>query len=193
MAHIAKSGWSIAPPAGWTYTQGGTTTLATSRRAVLGVRTFDVAAPTELEAKRFETFERLASDMELTFPKKKLVWPKKAAKIIEVGALKVSLYQFDGLTRVMKSGPVLVFETKIGDGTELLGAGYVPADDDENADAAIMKALSSLKHDTEPPPAAAPATSAPPSAAPSAAPSSAPAPAPDGKKYQTAPKAKAKP
>ena len=158
-ARLDHSDWRIEPPANWTYAQG-TMVIASHDGSVLAA-TVEPAGPAKLNrAKRDELFANLVSELKITLPKKKFVWPKKADQTLDAGPLKVSLYQLD-VTREGKKGPLLFFSVTPAEGEGMLGAGFVPDDDSTNADQAILAAIRSIDQLVVAPQGAEPAVTAP--------------------------------
>lgn len=177
-ATITRTSWTFEPPAGWTYAQLEDATLALSGNAAVAVIVYPAPEPKKEAAQR----DLIAAEVikKLAVVTKKLVWPRKPDSVAP-GALKVSLYQFDGAKREDKPGALLFFTTKLPDGKALLGAGFDPEADTTKADEAIMAAVGSIaaQPDAAPPPPAAPAPAAAPAPPGAAAPPAAtPTPTP---------------
>jgi hypothetical protein len=173
VARIRKSGFGIAIPQGWTYAQQDDATLVTTESAEFAVTTYDAGADTKTtNANRDAAFDALVKLLAVTTPKHKVAWGH-AAKKSKVGALDMSLWQADDVTRTDKKGSVLVFGAPLPDKTFLLGAGFVSNDDKSDADKAILAAIDSIA-----PTPAEPAPTPSPPAAPSATPSSSATPPP---------------
>lgn len=144
-ARIAATEWTFEPPPGWRYAQEQEATVALSESAALAVMIYEVAEPKVDAARRDQISSSITLRLGVGLAKnKKLVWPKKPDNIVAVGALKVSLYQFDGAHRDATTGPLLMFTAKLPSGQSLLGGGFVSDDDATNADKAILKAIGSL-------------------------------------------------
>jgi hypothetical protein len=153
-ARITTSGWTVRAPEGWTYAQEEAATVATSKGAALAVTAYETTGNGKKdEAARNETLAMLITRLEISFPKAKkkkvVAFPKKVQKTIEVGTLKVGLVQLDGASRDASKGPLLAFDTRLPEGKALLGVGFVPNDDDSNADAAILESIESLAQDED--------------------------------------------
>jgi hypothetical protein len=99
-------------------------------------------------------------------PKHKIPWstPRKKSKI---GALEIWFWQADDVTKGLKKGPVVLFAAELPDKAWLLGAGFVPDDDKNDSDRAILASIESIGP-TPPPPAPPPPP--PPPAPPAASP-----------------------
>jgi hypothetical protein len=168
VARIRKSGLGIAVPQGWTYAQQDDATVVNTAAASFVVTTYDAGADAKATAaNRDAAFDALVRLLGVTPPKHKVNWAH-AAKKSKVGALEISLWQADDVTRADKKGPVLVFGGTLPDKSLLLGAGFVAEDDKTDADKAILASIDSIA--ALPADASAPASDA--STAPSAAPAS---------------------
>lgn len=161
-ARIGKSGMTASPPAGWVYAQMPDHLVAQSTAAAVAVLVTD-AFPDKKKKKELKDAQNalitsLAEKVGVTFPKlekkwKKQkkeglavpTWPRKAQGTKEVGEVKFALYQFDGAMRGEKKGPMLVFTAPVDDGHIVAGAGFVAADDDSDADGAILTMIESIK------------------------------------------------
>jgi hypothetical protein len=143
-ALVQDSGWTVAPPPGWTYAQNTEGTLVEAHGTALGVVAYDVPAK-KADHRRDEVLHAVLAKLGVTFPKAaKLTWPKHPDKVTKVGKIAVSLFQFDGASREKKPGPVLVFSARLSASKMLLGVGFVPDDDDTGADEAILKLIDSI-------------------------------------------------
>jgi len=150
LARVKRSGFSIGVPNGWTYAQTDDATVMTSNDAMLVASTFDLVAS---EANREGAFAALVNLLGVSPPKHKIAWATPAKKV-KVGALDVSFWQADDVTKGLKKGPVLLVGIELPDKTWLLGAGFVPSDDKSDADKAILGAIESIGPTPPPPPAA---------------------------------------
>ena len=145
-ARIAGAGALVFTPApGWIYAQGSDVTVAQTGDsgpavAAIGYETGDAKKE---GPSRDASLDLLVSKLGVTPPKKKIPW-KKPLETKDVGGLKVSLWQIEGGARGDKKGPLLVFAAPLETGTALLGIGFVPDDDQSNADAAILKSIESI-------------------------------------------------
>jgi hypothetical protein len=150
-ARITTSGWTVRAPEGWTYAQEEAATVASSKGAALAVTAYEITGKAKAdEATRNEALAMLITRLEVSFPKAKkkvIAFPKKVQKTIEVGTLKVGLVQLDGASRDASKGPLLAFDSRLPEGKALLGIGFVPNDDDSNADAAILESIESFAQD----------------------------------------------
>jgi hypothetical protein len=150
-AKIAKTDLALTPPSGWTYAQTDAATVAQvdDGGATVAATGFE-ADPKEagnakkLADDRQAAFESLAKAIGVTPPKAKVNWKKKPDDVKKVAGLSVALWQLDGGARGDKKGPLLVFAADIADGKELIGIGFVPADDESGSDEAILKAIDSI-------------------------------------------------
>ena len=136
---------TLAPPPGWTFAHATGGTIALSNTSAIAVAVFAIENPKK-PPPRALALAAIVEKLAVTFPKRKgkLDFPKRADKTSTVGTLKVAFYQLDGAVRETKKGPLLVFTTSAPEGGFLVGAGFVPEDDDSNADAAILKAVESI-------------------------------------------------
>jgi hypothetical protein len=142
---IQSSGWSLAPPPEWTYAHETAALLARTQSASLGVTIHETGDKKTAAAKRVEALELVAHKLGLTAPKKKVVWPRKPAKVLPVGDVKIALYQFSGFTQEQKPGALLVFTSKLSDTQSLLGVGFVLESDTHDADKAVLTSVESLR------------------------------------------------
>jgi hypothetical protein len=113
------------------------------------VSTFDLVSS---EANREGAFAALVNLLGVSPPKHKVGWTHPVKKS-RVGALEVSFWQADDVTKGLKKGPVLLFGTELPDRTWLLGAGFVPDDDKSDSDKAILASVESIVPTPPPPPA----------------------------------------
>jgi hypothetical protein len=145
---IAGSGLTFEAPEGWTYAHDDDATIVRSDQAVVVLRTCaqcDAKGAKESAAARDEVAGKLLAQAGAAPPpKKKLPWPKRPQQVLEVGKLRVSLWQIDKATRDGKAGPLLLLSAPLGEGRAVTGVGFVAEDDHSNADAAILRALKSL-------------------------------------------------
>lgn len=157
---IQETGWTIAPPAGWTYAHASDATMVVSEKSAIVIEA--VPVPNPKKPPRAQALASVVEKLAVKFPKRKakLDLPRRADKTTAIASLKVAFYQLDGAVRDAKKGPLLVFAANLPEGSLLVGAGFVPDDDKSNADAAILKAVESLA--TTPP--TTPQAKAPPAA-----------------------------
>jgi hypothetical protein len=147
--------WTLGTPEGWKYAVEADGVLADSADATLAVTTFEApadkkpAAAKAKNAKRDETVAVLLEKLKIT-QEKKLSFPSKAQKSSKVHGVDIALYQFSGAKRSGEPGPLLVFIAQLTPQRVLVGTAFVAERDTTNADAAILKVISSF----EPPPAA---------------------------------------
>jgi hypothetical protein len=150
-ARIPGATLTIVPPTGWTYAQEAQVTVALSKSSALALHAVPDAKPKAAPSP--ETLALLLDRLGVRFPKRKgrIVWPKrKADQVLKVKELSVALFQLDGAERDGHKGPVLLFSAR-GGGAEplLVGAGFVPEDDDSKADTAILSSIESLSQATD--------------------------------------------
>ena len=143
-ARIQESGWTVHPPNGWKYAQEASGTVAETPHAALVVTTQVPAKDEKDNAVYRSALARAAVRLEVQTKKGALELPKKPEKVVVVGPLKISLHQVDHANREGKKGALLVFWTKLPEGANLVGMGFVADDDDTKADQAILDAVSSL-------------------------------------------------
>jgi hypothetical protein len=148
-SRIPTSSWTIAPPSKWKYAHGTEATVAKTDGAGIAFLVHEPGDKKTAGPKRSAALETVARQLGLTMPKHKVVWPGKPAKVMTVEALKVSLYQFGGFTLEGKAGELLVFTTRLPEGTSLLGGGFVLETDKTDADKAILTCLESLRHEPD--------------------------------------------
>lgn len=141
---IQASSWTVEPPASWIYAHEGDATVAKTDGAIVAIVVHETGPKKGESANRSSAFDAVVKKLGLTMPKK-APWPDKPAKVLAVGAAKVSLFQFDGVTREGKSGALLAFTSRLSDKESLLGAGFVLDSDTKDADKAILKCVQSLR------------------------------------------------
>ena len=105
---------------------------------------------------REAAFVALVKLLGIATPKHHVAW-RSPLKETKAGALKVLLWQSDDATRGDKKGPVLVCGAELPDKSWVLGAGFVPADDNTESDKAILAATESLAPSPPTPPRPTPA------------------------------------
>jgi hypothetical protein len=137
-------GWQFAPPTTWIYAQGEEVTIATGKNAMIGVTVRHVVDVKKERADREEGLRHLAGQLGVTLPKKKILIAKKPDQKQKVGEVDVELYQFEGAKLDGRTGPLLFFVAKASKEQALIGVGFVPDNDSDNADQAIMGAIESL-------------------------------------------------
>jgi len=143
-ARIKQSGFALEPPFGWYYAQEQALTVASTRTAVMAVTAHDLEAGKKEAQSRLATLDLLFARMGVTTGKKKLVWPKKADDTLEAGALTISLWQIEKVTRDKVKGVLLVFWATPSEGKGITGSGFVANDDVTKADEAILKSIKSI-------------------------------------------------
>ncbi len=143
-ARIGQVGWQFAPPATWIYAQGETLTIATGKNAVMGVTVHPIVDVKKERAEREDALRLVTKQLGVTLPKKKTYITKKPDQKQKVGDVDVDFYQFEGAKLEGRTGPLLFFVAKASKERVLIGVGFVPDDDDDNADQAIMTAIQSL-------------------------------------------------
>lgn len=143
-ARIGQLGWQFAPPASWVYAQGEDLTIATGKNAVMGVAVHPTVDVKKERAAREEALRLIAGQLGVTLPKKKSFIAKKPDQKQKLGEFDVDLYQFEGAKLDGRTGPLLFFVAKASSERVLVGVGFVPDDDSDNADQAIMTAIGSL-------------------------------------------------
>jgi hypothetical protein len=153
-ARIAQVGWQFAPPVNWIYAQGEDLTIATGQNAVMGVSVHQVVDAKKERADREEALRLIVGQLGVTLPKKKSYIAKRPDKKQKVGQIDVDFYQFEGAQLDGRMGPVLFFVVKASNEQTLMGVGFVPNDDGDNADQAIMTAIESLEPSTNDAPTA---------------------------------------
>jgi hypothetical protein len=155
-ARIRNSGFHIAVPDGWGYAQQEDATLVTRDEAVMAITTFGGWPDARTsDANREHAFDTLVSLLGVTSPKHRVVWARPSQKR-KAGAIELSLWQADNVSKAAKKGPVLVFGAELPDHTWVLGAGFVPDDDKSDADKTIVGAIESIAASPPPPPPASP-------------------------------------
>jgi len=143
-ARVGQVGWQFAPPASWIYAQGDELTIATGKNAVMGVAVQPIVDVKKERAEREAALRLIAGQLGVTLPKKKTFIAKKPEHKKKVGDVDVDFYQFEGAKLDGRTGPILFFVAKASNEQILVGVGFVPDDDSDNADEAIMTAIGSL-------------------------------------------------
>jgi hypothetical protein len=154
-ARVVDSGLTFEPPAGWEYAQQKDAAIATSSGASLAMTTHDIGDPHDLRKQltlRLAAFDALLKVMGVTPPRARYFWMKAPEMVKTIGALKVTLWQLDGASRDKSKGPLLIVAAPLSATKALIGAAYVPDDDKSGADAAILKAIDTLKTSDAPSP-----------------------------------------
>ncbi len=146
-ARIAGIALKFEPVVGWTYAQEEKATVAQTdaESACLGLAGHeapDAKDAKKLEAARQAELESLVAQLGITMGKTKVPW-KTAGDKLEVGALKLQVWEIKGVTRGAKKGDLLVIASAPGDGKALLGVAFVPGDDDQSGEK-IMTAIQTL-------------------------------------------------
>jgi hypothetical protein len=141
--YIKQSGYTFEPPVGWGFAQEPTFGIAATKTATMAVTAQDIADPKKEAQSRQVAAELLMARMGVTPPKKKLALPKKPADTLDVGALKVALWEVEKATRGTEKGALLVFWTKLSDTQGIAGAGFV-SDTDTAAPESILKAVKTI-------------------------------------------------
>jgi hypothetical protein len=139
-ARIGASSLAFTPPVGWKWARYEDAAVARADDASMAI----TIAAKHTALALFTSFDLLVTRMELTPLNKKPQWWLKQGEAQTVGTLKFSMWEVSGGARGTKSGPLLIFTAMLPDRTELLGIGFVPADDKTNASEAILKAVSSI-------------------------------------------------
>jgi hypothetical protein len=135
------------PVVGWNYAQGEKSTVAqtgteTACYALAGHEAPDAKETKKLEAARQAELEVLAGELGVTFGKAKVNWKSPVDKM-EVGALKLEIWELKEVTRGAKKGDLVVVASAPADGKALLGVGFVPKDDDQSG-GKIMTSIQTL-------------------------------------------------
>jgi hypothetical protein len=117
--------------------------------AVLAVTTFDRLDKTR---NREAILRELTEKVGVLVPARKDLLPKKPHKRQAVGAITLSLYQFDRVRRSQRDGMMVVFTSDLPSSAAVLGLAFVASDDKSQEDRAIVRAIESLS----PPEAASP-------------------------------------
>lgn len=146
-ARVAGVSMTIEPIAGWVYAQGEKATVSTAGEAAacLGVAGYD--AGDGKDAKKFEAarqaeLEVLLGELSITLGKAKVAWKNPSDKL-EVGELKLDVWEVKDVTRGEKKGDVLLVAGPPADGKALIAVGFVPKDDDQSG-GKIVQALQTL-------------------------------------------------
>ena len=96
----------------------------------------------KVEAARQTEFDVIAAELGITMGKAKVPW-KSAGDKLEVGALKLQVWEIKDVTRGAKKGDLLVIASAPADGKALLGVAFVPKDDDQSGEK-IMTSIQTL-------------------------------------------------
>jgi len=142
-AQLEGPGFTVELPPKWRYAQGSLI-FAVADGSVLAVTAQPQEANKADRVRRDDALAVLIREMKIELPKKKLVWPKKPDHIVDAGDYQVALYQFESVAREARKGTLLIFSINPPNDDGLLGGGFVPDDDDSNADRAIMRAIRSI-------------------------------------------------
>lgn len=146
-ARIAGISLRFEPVMGWTYAQTEKATIATTGTdtACLGLAGYDVPDVKDtkkVEAARQAELDVLVTELGLTLGKLKVAW-KSPVDQLEVGALKLQIWELKDVTRGGKKGDLLLVASPPNDGKALLGVGFVPKDDDQSG-GKIMTSIQTL-------------------------------------------------
>lgn len=147
-ARVAGIALKFEPVVGWNYAQGEKATVSQTgaESACLGMAGHEAPADAKeakkLEAARQAAFEVIVGELGITMGKVKVAW-KSAGDKLEVGTLKLQVWELKGVTRGAKKGDLLVVASAPGDGKALLGVAFVPGDDDQSGEK-IMTSIQTL-------------------------------------------------
>jgi hypothetical protein len=142
-ARIKQSGYAFEPPVGWAFAQEEALTIASTKTAGMAVTIQDIADPKKEAQSRQAAVDMLMARIGVTPPKKKLALPKKPGDVLDLGSMKVSLWEVDKASRSDAKGALLVFWAKPSDKQGITGAGFV-SDADATSAEAIIKAVKSI-------------------------------------------------
>jgi hypothetical protein len=144
-ARLGQVDWQFAPPVSWIYAQGEDLTIATDKKAVMGVTIHQTVEVKNRRAEREEALRLIARQLGVTIPKKKSFIPKRPEHKQKVGDLDADFYLFEGAKLDDRTGQLLFFVINASSEQVVVGAGFVSDDDSDNADQAIMTAIQSLQ------------------------------------------------
>jgi GH24 family phage-related lysozyme (muramidase) len=137
--------WSMTPPATWTYAKESDATVARIDGAALAVTVYDARGDKKAATKqRDDALASLTAKIGVKLPKK-MTWPAKPARTMNVGDRELGLYQIEGSTQEGKPGALLVFVTRAPAEDALLGIGFVTESDAKDSDRAILAGVESLR------------------------------------------------
>lgn len=136
--------WSIAPPASWTYAKESDATVARIDGAALAVTVYDGRDKKAAAKLRDDAFAVLTAKIGVKLAKK-MAWPAKPARTLNVGERELALYQVDGSTQDGKPGALLVFVARPPSEETVLGVGFVVESDAKDSDRAILAGVESLR------------------------------------------------
>lgn len=145
-AKIATSQYGFRPPESWTYAQQARATIAQVDDAgpVLALAVFTPETDDKaLKTQRTEALESVAEAVGITLPSKAVRFDRPDEKA-EVASLTMQYWQREKAGRKEGSGSLLVLMADL-DGRTLLGLGYVPDDDQSEADRLIFEALQTIQ------------------------------------------------
>jgi hypothetical protein len=141
---IKQSGYAFDPPVGWVFAHEEALGIASTTGGAIAATAHVLDNPKKEAPSRLLALDLLMARMEVTPPKKKLTWPKKPADILDVGDLKISLWQVEKATRKDVKGDLLVFWATPSEGQGITGVGFVASDDKTGADEAILKSIKTM-------------------------------------------------
>jgi hypothetical protein len=144
VARIRSLGWSLTVPDGWAYAQEEDATVVTRGEAIMAITTFGGWPDPKLsETYRLQALERLIYLLGVSPPRNPVAWVRPVQKRRGTN-LEMSLWQADNVTKGMRKGPVLVFGAELPDHRWILGAAFVPDDDNTDADKTIVGAVDTI-------------------------------------------------
>lgn len=134
-ARIAGIGLTVEPVVGWTYAQAEKLTVAQTgaETACFGLAGYDVPDAKKIDAVRQAELEVIVAELGITLGKSKVPW-KAAGDKLEVGALKLTLWEVKDVTRGATKGDLLVVAGLPDGGKALIGVAFVPKDDDQSGE-----------------------------------------------------------
>lgn len=143
-ARVAGIPLKFEPVAGWTYAQTEKATISQTgdETACLGLAGHEVPDAKKLEAARQAELDILVKELGITMGKAKVPW-KVAGDTLEVGDLKLQVWEIKAVTRGARKGDLLLIAGAPGDGKALIGVAFVPGDDNESGEK-IMTSLQTL-------------------------------------------------
>lgn len=146
-ARVAGVSLMLEPVVGWVYAQGEKATVSqsgdeTACLALAGYEAGDGKDAKKFEGARQAELEVLMGEVNISLGKAKVAWKSPTDKL-EVGDLKLDVWEVKGVTRGATKGDVLLVAGPPADGKALIAVGFVPKDDDQSG-GKIVQALQTL-------------------------------------------------
>lgn len=146
LVKIALAEHVFHPPNDWEYARGARATLTqvNDQGPVLALTSFTPESDDKkLKSQRTEALVALAKMTEVELPDTEVNFDKPQQEA-DVAGLKMQYWQLEKAKRADRTGSLLVLMADLDD-RKLFGLGYVPDDDQSEADRIILEALESIK------------------------------------------------